>query len=773
YRTLQLLGEGGFGKVLHCFKPHTPEAVAVKIMKEDDEETFREELRMLHHVGKLDPDRNNIVKFIDSFVWEDQKCLVFEMLDISLEDMLDKRGTLLLSDIRPIAQQLLVAFDGLKQLGVVHTDLKLDNVMLVDQKFHPLKVKLIDFGVAYPKSELKLGMQVQPNAFQAPEVSLGLPLSEAIDMWSLGCVLVHLYLGSHPFSGLPYRNQRSIIEALGFPPNELLSQGIFTNNYYSLQDDGQWRFKTPEEFKRDTGMEPLNGQGPLQGFSLDEAIRSYPPIIQNPEFGDRMNFLSLCKCLLHLDYRERITPSAALYHPFITMEFLEEDQSDYANNARDKMAMVINNKPSGPLEPATKEEPKEKTPNQYYRERITPSAALYHPFITMEYLEEDQSDYVNRAQEIMAMVINNNSNGPQEPTTKEDLKDTSQNQCDFLHPSGEYEWIEDEDQPLPEYRILKILGEGMFGQVLHCFKPQTSEIVAVKVIKNGNQEAFEKEVRMIHHVRELDPDKHNIVKFIDSFVWNNENCLAFEMLDISLKDMMTKWQVTLSLSEIRPIAQQLLVAFEGLKELGVVHTDLKLDNVMLVNQKHYPFKVKLIDFGVAYLKSELKLGMQVQPSAYQAPEVSLGLPLSEAIDMWSLGCILVHLYLGVHPFFGTPYENQMTIIDALGFPPNDILNQGIFTKKFYTQEEDGQWQLKTPEEIQKETGLEPLDSLGPLQGFDLEQAIKSYPPIIENPEFKDRLTFVSLCKCLLHLDYRERITPTAALYHPFITMEFL
>uniref|UniRef100_A0A3B4ASS6 Protein kinase domain-containing protein n=1 Tax=Periophthalmus magnuspinnatus TaxID=409849 RepID=A0A3B4ASS6_9GOBI len=217
-------------------------------------------------------------------------------------------------------------------------------------------------------------------------------------------------------------------------------------------------------------------------------------------------------------------------------------------------------------------------------------------------------------------------------------------------------------------------------------------------------------------------------------------------------------KVPLNLSEIRPFQDQV---FEGLKELEVVHTDLKLDNVVLVNQKYYPFKVKLIDFSVAYLKSELKQGMRVQPNAFQAPEVSLGLPLSEAMDMWSLGCILVDLYLVFHPFFGTPYENQMIISDTLGFAPKEILSQ-----------EDSQWRLKTPDKNQKETGLESLKSLGPLQGYDLDQAIQSFPPINRNPEFRDRLNFVSLCECLLHLDHRKRITPSAALCHPFITMEF-
>ncbi|CAJ1064624.1 homeodomain-interacting protein kinase 2-like [Xyrichtys novacula] len=54
----------------------------------------------------------------------------------------------------------------------------------------------------------------------------------------------------------------------------------------------------------------------------------------------------------------------------------------------------------------------------------------------------------------------------------------------------------------------------------------------------------------------------------------------------------------LSLNEIRPIAQQLFTASHALKGIGVIHADLKPDNVMLVNHETQPFRVKLIDFGL-------------------------------------------------------------------------------------------------------------------------------------------------------------------------------
>ena len=62
---------------------------------------------------------------------------------------------------------------------------------------------------------------------------------------------------------------------------------------------------------------------------------------------------------------------------------------------------------------------------------------------------------------------------------------------------------------------------------------------------------------------------------------------------------------------------QLFVALDALKGLGVLHTDIKPDNVMFVNMKDQPLRVKLIDFGLAMMVSKVRLGMKIQPCGYR------------------------------------------------------------------------------------------------------------------------------------------------------------
>lgn len=67
---------------------------------------------------------------------------------------------------------------------------------------------------------------------------------------------------------------------------------------------------------------------------------------------------------------------------------------------------------------------------------------------------------------------------------------------------------------------------------------------------------------------------------------------------------------------IPPLFLQLLTAFGALKSIGVIHADLKPDNIMLANHLAEPFRVKLIDFGLSFTTSEVRHGMDVQPLGY-------------------------------------------------------------------------------------------------------------------------------------------------------------
>nr|XP_057917982.1 homeodomain-interacting protein kinase 2-like isoform X2 [Doryrhamphus excisus] len=257
------------------------------------------------------------------------------------------------------------------------------------------------------------------------------------------------------------------------------------------------------------------------------------------------------------------------------------------------------------------------------------------------------------------------------------------------------------------YLVKDLIGEGSFGKVAQCVNLGTSQTVALKVLKTKSNVISKREIKMLDIVSVLDPVKKSIVRFIENFEHEGFTCLAFEMLDVSLFDFVKKRKNALSVSEIRPIAHQLLTAFEALKGIGVIHADLKPDNIMLVNHSCEPFRVKLIDFGCSLHTSNVIPGMIIQPMGYRAPEVTLGLPISEQVDMWALGCVLTFLHIRQH-LFATNCEYQMmrTIVQIRGQPADSLLLIGKHSQKYFTHLNFEQWKLKTPDEYKLTTGEE-------------------------------------------------------------------
>ncbi|XP_029353074.1 homeodomain-interacting protein kinase 1-like [Echeneis naucrates] len=199
------------------------------------------------------------------------------------------------------------------------------------------------------------------------------------------------------------------------------------------------------------------------------------------------------------------------------------------------------------------------------------------------------------------------------------------------------------------YQVQSILGEGTFGKVAKCTRTDDSKTVAIKMVKKRNDQAEKAnaEVVILEKLKSLNADKCDIVQWYQVFNNNGYICLEFELLDKSLFDLMKeRFFRPLFLSEIRPIIKQLANALEHLKSIRLIHADLKLENVMLVNHIQQPYRVKVIDFGLACEVSKAKVCSYIQSRPYRSPEIILGLPFTEAIDMWSLGCIAAALYIG-------------------------------------------------------------------------------------------------------------------------------
>ncbi|CAJ1049422.1 homeodomain-interacting protein kinase 2-like [Xyrichtys novacula] len=318
YTQLKRLGSGSFGVVLKCINEDTREIVAVKIQNAD--RNFKNEYNMLNFLMTKNLDEKNIVKFIEMFPLENNKsALVFELMDRTLSDHIKMThiftSTLLdLASIRSIIHQMAIALDALKTNKVIHSDIKTNNIMVLDREEQPLKVRLIDFGLAIPTRLAKQGSRVQVPPCRAPEIILGLPFSESIDMWSLGVVMGYMLTGYVFFpSDVEHTVLQYMVELLGALPDNI-DGGMFTKVYCKKTPSGQWRLKTPEEcFGR--GAAAVDRRR-YRFRNLDQLERLTH--LANEDNDEKKASIDLLKAMLQMDPSKRITPSQVLAHPFIT-----------------------------------------------------------------------------------------------------------------------------------------------------------------------------------------------------------------------------------------------------------------------------------------------------------------------------------------------------------------------------------------------------------------------------------------------------------------------
>ncbi|PAV18773.1 kinase [Pyrrhoderma noxium] len=339
-----------------------------------------------------------------------------------------------------------------------------------------------------------------------------------------------------------------------------------------------------------------------------------------------------------------------------------------------------------------------------------------------------------------------------------------------------------------KYLILDVLGQGTFGQVVKCQNMKTHEIVAVKVVKNKpayfNQSMMEVTILELLN-GQCDPhDEHHILRLRDSFIHKNHLCLVFELLSSNLYELIKQNQFQgLSTQLVKVFTAQLLDALSILKDARLIHCDLKPENILLKSLQSPTIKV--IDFGSACHERQT-VYTYIQSRFYRSPEVLLGIPYSAAIDMWSLGCIAVELFLGLPLFPGTSEYNQITrIVEMLGLPPSYMLDMGKQSGHFFDQYMDhfGQkkYKLKSIEQYSRERNTQEQPGKQYFKATTLPDIINSAPmPSFKSSsksghevekELMNRAAFIDFCQGLLNLDPLQRWTPQQARMHPFITGE--
>jgi serine/threonine-protein kinase len=163
----------------------------------------------------------NVTSIFDSGTLPDGSLyLVMELLNGEvLGDVVDK-GPLPIARAVEITRQMLLGLGAAHQLGMIHRDVKPDNVMLVGDQ-----VKLLDFGIASnERAAFKLtaaGLAFGTPEYLSPEMAMGLPVDVRADLYSVGIVLYQMVTGKLPFQGDQKALLRAHIDGKPPPPRTL------------------------------------------------------------------------------------------------------------------------------------------------------------------------------------------------------------------------------------------------------------------------------------------------------------------------------------------------------------------------------------------------------------------------------------------------------------------------------------------------------------------------------------------------------------------------
>ena len=230
---------------------------------------------------------------------------------------------------------------------------------------------------------------------------------------------------------------------------------------------------------------------------------------------------------------------------------------------------------------------------------------------------------------------------------------------------------------IKKYKLLELLGEGSYSSV---WKAEVNDkIYALKISKSNksDEEVGLNEVKILKNLK----NNNNIIHLEDSFIYKKNNskhlCMVMENLGFDLHVLKRLFRYTdydssneseenvnsimrcVPITLSKKITYQILKGLECIHSKNIIHTDLKLDNILIINnieniKYNKDINIKICDFGTSHLTTD-KCNFNVGTIDYSAPECIIGLPYGTGIDIWATGCILFEILTGVCLFDYTRY----------------------------------------------------------------------------------------------------------------------
>jgi serine/threonine protein kinase len=223
-----------------------------------------------------------------------------------------------------------------------------------------------------------------------------------------------------------------------------------------------------------------------------------------------------------------------------------------------------------------------------------------------------------------------------------------------------------------QYEVLSSLGSGGMSHVYKCRDLTLNRFVAVKTLKvdsNSNPLSaarFQREGKAIALL-----EHENIVKVYNlQFTAAGQPFLVMEIVHGTPLANLIRSEAAMPVHRVLKFISQICDALAEAHKQGVIHRDLKPNNIMVVNPGRPDEKIKLLDFGIAKLANDrstesTQTGEIFGSPAYMSPEQALGKKVDTRTDQYSLGCVAFELLTGRLPFLGeSPLKVMMDHVQS-------------------------------------------------------------------------------------------------------------
>ena len=237
------------------------------------------------------------------------------------------------------------------------------------------------------------------------------------------------------------------------------------------------------------------------------------------------------------------------------------------------------------------------------------------------------------------------------------------------------------------YEIIKKIGEGGYGKIYKVKNKESGDIRAMKQIlksKIPDIDKFQNEIKILSMV-----DHPNIVRLFE-VIEDDKYFNLFQELCTG-GELLSKVQKPLKEKEIAKIFKQIMSAIAYCHEKGIVHRDMKLENILFSTESE-DSPIKIIDFGLSVLlgKKDVKenevtdlkkygfkrMTTKVGTIYYMSPEVIKG-NYDEKCDIWACGVILYTLLAGYPPFNGQTDKDIYNMISKMSFDFEQPVWKGV------------------------------------------------------------------------------------------------